>query len=73
MLRRVATASSAAIALAISGLALAGTAYAAKPTPHHDLGKQFNTVQQCQTEARREHRPADCRLGSDHKHWHLWG
>jgi hypothetical protein len=72
MLRRVMTAvSGVAIAVAISGIGFAGTAFAAQP-PHRDLGRQFNTTQDCQAEARREHRPIDCRLAPDH-HWHLWG
>ena len=73
MLRRAITGvSGVAIAVAISGIAFAGTAFAAPPPPHHDLGKQYNTTQDCQAEARREHRPIDCRQGPDH-HWHLWG
>jgi hypothetical protein len=80
MLRRVMTAvSGVAIAVAISGIGFAGTAFAAPPPhhpapppPHRDLGRQFNTTQDCQAEARREHRPIDCRLAPDH-HWHLWG
>jgi hypothetical protein len=74
MLRRIGSVvAGVTIAAAVSSAALVGTAAASPPPPHRDLGKHFGTVRQCQDEARREHRALDCRLGPDHRSWHLWG
>jgi hypothetical protein len=65
-----------------SGVASAGytidSQLQAPPPPPHRFRAKYNTLAQCQTQARREHpnRPSDwdCRRGPDRNNpWEYWG